>query len=199
MRRITTNKAQGQGAGGGSLGKRTHPRISVVNTQHRLPVSTSHIARLARCAIRRLRIRTPGKLAITFIDPRRMRVLNKRFCRHDRLTDVLSFRYDGEPVVGDILIAPAAARSYAQRHGIPYAEELSRYVLHGLLHWLGHDDRTPAQQRKMRTMEDQLLASSLTDWGGGRARSGDQARRAGGAGGKGNAKTHAPRPAPRAP
>ena len=131
--------------------------VHLTNAQHDVPVSVSRMTELARCTIRRLRIRTPGKLAITFVGSQRMRALNRRFRRHDRSTDVLSFRYDGEPILGEILIAPAAARAYANSHGISYVEELARYVIHGLLHWLGHDDRTPTQQRQMRTLEDELL------------------------------------------
>ena len=119
----------------------------------------ARVRHLARCAARRLRIRTPGTLAITFIGARRMRALNKRFLRHDRPTDVLSFRYEGEPIAGEILVAPGAARRYAARHGIPYEEELARYVVHGLLHWLGHRDSTPQQQQAMRQREDTLLAA----------------------------------------
>ncbi len=135
--------------------------VSVHNLQREAPVDTARMARLARCAIRRLRIRTRGTFAITFIGARRMRSLNKRFLRHDRMTDVLSFRYDGEPVVGEILIAPRAARAYATRYDISYTEELSRYVVHGLLHWLGHEDRTAHQQRAMRAREDRLLKSKI--------------------------------------
>ena len=135
--------------------------VCVSNGQREAPVNAARMSRLARQAIRHLRITTPGTLAITFIGAQRMRTLNKRFMHHDRVTDVLSFRYHGESTVGEILIAPSQARSYAKRHGIPYAEELSRYVVHGLLHWLGHEDRTRAQQRKMRTREDRLLAQCI--------------------------------------
>jgi len=104
-----------------------------------------------------------------------MRRLHGRFLRQRTMTDVLTFRYQDpperrlsepsgvpepegfRPVVGELVIAPAAARTYATRHGISYRQELARYVVHGLLHWLGHDDRTRAQQRRMRTMEDALL------------------------------------------
>lgn len=86
-----------------------------------------------------------------------MRKLNRRFAGAARLTDVLSFRYPKEPIVGEILIAPSAARRYAKRHQISHRQELARYVIHGLLHWMGHDDRTLRQQRKMRTLEDDLL------------------------------------------
>ena len=137
--------------------------VRVANVQRRLPVDTAAMARVARGAVRRLRIRRRGTLAITFIDDRRMRALNKRFLGHDRPTDVLSFRYDGEPIAGEILIAPGEARTYAKRHGISYEHELSRYVVHGLLHWLGHEDRTAAEQRKMRRVEDQLLGLAGAD------------------------------------
>ena len=147
--------------------------VVLTNAQHDAPVNTARMARIARWAARQLKINGRGTLAITFIGARRMRALNKRFLRHDRMTDVLSFRYDTAegprpkagpptsglwPIVGEILIAPRAARTYAKRHGIAYAEELSRYVVHGILHWLGYDDRTLAQQRQMRSREDRLLS-----------------------------------------
>lgn len=131
--------------------------VSVANAQRTLPVHPRAMSTLARCAMQQLGITGRGTFTITFLDARRMRAVNKRFLRHDRLTDVLSFRYEGEPVVGEVLISPAAAHRYATAHGIPYREELARYVVHGLLHWLGHEDRTAAQQRHMRTMENQLL------------------------------------------
>ena len=131
--------------------------VSIQNLQREAPVDAARMTRLARCAIRRLRIRERGTLSIAFIATRRMRALNHQFLRHDRPTDVLSFRYDGEPIVGEILIDPSQAKAYANRHNVPYAEELSRYVVHGLLHWLGHEDQTAAQQRAMRAMEDRLL------------------------------------------
>ena len=135
--------------------------VAITNTQREVPVRMSRMAKFSRCVIRQLSIRTPGTLWITFINARRMRLLNKRFLQHDRRTDVLSFRYDGEPVVGEILVAPREAQAYARAHGLPYEEELARYVAHGVLHWLGHEDRTHAQQRTMRAMEDQLLCHCL--------------------------------------
>ena len=133
--------------------------VVVTNAQHRIPVDLSTLTRLARCAIRRLMMRSTGTLSITLVDPRRMRAVNKRFLGHDRSTDVLSFRYDGEPICGEILIAPSQARAYAKTHGLSYERELARYVVHGLLHWLGHEDATPAQQRTMRQREDRILES----------------------------------------
>ena len=134
-------------------------QVVVTNAQRGASVDVRGIERLARGAARRLRISGSGTMAITFVSAQQIRRVNRRALGHDWATDVLTFRYDHEPIIGEMLIAPTVARTYAKAHGIPYEEELSRYVIHGLLHWLGHEDATPAQQKRMRTMEDQLLTA----------------------------------------
>ena len=131
--------------------------VAVTNAQRQASVRVGQVDRFARQAIRQLRLRARGTMAITLISGQRMRRLNRRALGHNRPTDVLTFRYDGEPIIGDILIAPAAARAYAKAHGLAYEEELCRYVVHGLLHWMGHEDATPAQRRAMRALENHLL------------------------------------------
>ena len=137
--------------------RRTATIITLANRQRRDPVPVSWLQRLARAAVRRLRIRARGTFSIVFVEAAQMRRLNARFTGHRGLTDVLSFRFDGEPVIGEVIVAPAAARRYARTHDVSYRDELARYVVHGLLHWVGHEDGTPAQQRKMRKLEDELL------------------------------------------
>jgi len=130
-------------------------------------VDLAGLSRLAACAARRLRMRARGRIEITFLDDRRMRGLNRRFLGHDRVTDVLSFRYGARAgtqphdpdVVGEILIAPNRARIYAGRAGTPYRHELARYVVHGLLHWCGRRDGTARERAAMRRAEDRLLAA----------------------------------------
>ncbi|MBI3996426.1 MAG: rRNA maturation RNase YbeY, partial [Candidatus Omnitrophica bacterium] len=131
--------------------------IHVCNHQKESPVSVAQVTRLVKQAAKQLNIDVSGTMSITFIPNARMKALNRRFTGHHRFTDVLSFRYDGEPIIGEILIAPRQAKRYAAAHAVPYRQELARYVVHGLLHWLGHEDRTIAQRRIMRAMENDLL------------------------------------------
>lgn len=119
------------------------------------------LTRVARRATRVLRIPPSRRFSVAFVDAATMRRLNYRFTRQQRLTDVFSFRYTEAPVDGEIIVAPAAARRYVARARLPYRQELARYVIHGLLHWLGHEDRTPTQQRRMRAVEDRLLTRCL--------------------------------------
>ena len=134
-------------------------RARLANHQSRDPVPVAWLTRLTNRAIRRLKIRQGGTLAVSFVDGVTMRRLNRRFTGHRHLTDVLSFRYDDARIAGEVIVAPAAARRYATPHGLDYTGELARYVVHGLLHWLGYDDRTLTQQHAMRKMEDALLAT----------------------------------------
>lgn len=150
---------------------------------HRIPR-----AWLRRCltkAFKRLRVTDQGIIAVSFIDELLMRRLHGQFLHDRRPTDVLTFRYangtrpqratpspphqeawwGGSPdreALGDILVSPSAAQRYAKQHGVLYRDELARYVVHGLLHWVGCDDKTPRQQRRMRALEDRLLAKGQT-------------------------------------
>ena len=139
------------------------PMIRLIDEQKKVAVDARALTRLARVAVKALKIEERGRIDITLITDGAMRRLNKRALRHDYVTDVITFRYppveipsvDG--VIGDIVIAPARARAYARKTGADAREELGRYVVHGLLHWVGHDDRTAEEQVLMRRLEDQLL------------------------------------------
>ena len=138
------------------------PAFRLVNRQRSDRVPVAWLSRVARCGARKLRVAWRGELVVSFIDSRTMQRLNWRFLRHRGVTDVLTFRYSHEPLAGEILIAPACAKRYARQHGLGYQEELARYVVHGLLHWVGHEDRTVTQQRRMQALEDRLLNQCVT-------------------------------------
>jgi len=82
-----------------------------------------------------------GEVTVTFLGPSRMRRLNREWKGHDRPTDVLSFRLPqpGGGAALDVYICPAVARAQARDYGISSREELTRLVVHGLLHTLGYD------------------------------------------------------------
>jgi len=80
---------------------------------------------------------------IVFVTDRRIHVLNRRFLKRDRPTDVIAFNYaeprlPGEPrLLGEVYVSRDRARAQAREYGVSNASELRRLVLHGLLHLLG--------------------------------------------------------------
>jgi probable rRNA maturation factor len=72
---------------------------------------------------------------------------------------------DGSPVVGDVYIAPDAARANARRNGVPVREELARLVVHGTLHVLGHDHPSVGREASpMWRRQERLLARAKEAW-----------------------------------
>ena len=122
-------------------------------------VPVAVMRRVAQATLRSLRAPS-GDFSIAFVDGRTMRRLNRRYLRHDRVTDVLSFdlRHGGSsPLLGEVIVAPGVARRQARRFSQTYHRELARYVIHGLLHWAGYDDHAPAQRRRMERKQESLL------------------------------------------
>lgn len=111
--------------------------VMVGGTGIRLPV------RIVRDAVRRVLSgeRREAAVAVTFLDPRRMRQMNAEYKHHDTPTDVISFALplpDGR-LTGDVYICPWMAAREARSRGITVREELLRLVVHGTLHVLGYD------------------------------------------------------------
>jgi len=79
-------------------------------------------------------------------------------------TDVMTFP-DGTPDpesgrvhLGDLAVCVAVARVEAARRKRPMADELTLYILHGVLHLLGHDDHEVRARRRMWRAQRALLA-----------------------------------------
>ena len=90
-----------------------------------------------------------------------MRRMHREFKGVSRVTDVLAFTLAGPvgQVVGDVYVCPWVARREARRRRLPVRQELSRYIIHGLLHILGHDhpeDGTRVQSPMWRRQERYL-------------------------------------------
>ena len=87
-------------------------------------------------------------LAVRLTDDAEMKHLNRTYAGEDNTTDVLSFEGLGDHL-GDIAISWPAVVAQAERWGHDEKTELSVLAVHGLLHLLGWDHRTPAEAEEM--------------------------------------------------
>ena len=104
------------------------------------------------------------KLSIVFMTDAGIKKINEEFLSHDWATDVLAFPFQ-LPFLGEIIISIKRAQVQAQRFDASFKEELARYICHGILHLSGFKDKKPAQQKKMREKENQLLRDNCADIG----------------------------------
>ena len=99
-----------------------------------------------------------GEVNIIFCSDTYLLNINMQYLGHDYYTDIITFDYSEKPVVsGDLFISIDSVRENAAFYGASFDEELHRVIVHGLLHLIGYDDHTEADQAEMRSMENKSL------------------------------------------
>jgi probable rRNA maturation factor len=85
--------------------------------------------------------------------------INKSYLNHDYYTDIITFPYqEGSTVESDIYISLDRVKDNATKLKLTYEQELLRVIIHGLLHLIGFNDKSPAKKKVMRAEEDRALA-----------------------------------------
>jgi probable rRNA maturation factor len=104
----------------------------------------------------------PVEVTVSVMSDAEARRVNRRWLSHDYAPDVVSFPLS-EPgagvLVGTLAVSRDTARREARRRGHAPYHELMLYVVHGVLHLLGHDDGTARARAAMRRAEREALAA----------------------------------------
>ena len=99
-----------------------------------------------------------GELNYVLLTDKALLEYNQRYLDHDEFTDVITFDgQTGTGVSGDVLMSYDRIKENATSFGVSAQNELRRVMVHGLLHLLGHGDKTKAQKQAMRELEDRCL------------------------------------------
>jgi rRNA maturation RNase YbeY len=88
--------------------------------------------------------------------------VNWDFLQHEGSTDVITFDHsesqDGTADLhGELFICLDDAVKQAREFRTTWTQELTRYVVHGVLHLRGHDDLAAGPRRKMKREENRLV------------------------------------------
>ena len=126
----------------------------------RLRIPRGSVPRLLHWLDRNPSIPPPvgGDLSVVFLGWRSMCRLHEQFLGDPSPTDVITFPAT-EPGLegGEICVCPEMADRNARQLGLPFARELTLYLVHGWLHLAGYEDHTPAQRSRMRAAENVLM------------------------------------------
>lgn len=114
-------------------------------------------------------------ISIAIVDNDTIHDLNQRYLQHDYATDVLSFlleceiepeslpipksapRGAGKRLDGEIIVSAEMAKETAAKYRWQPLDELTLYVVHGLLHLCGYDDLSAKEMKVMRQREQEVL------------------------------------------
>lgn len=99
-----------------------------------------------------------AEVSVLITDNSGIQLLNKKFRKMDRPTDVLSFPMNDEDMLGDVVISKDKVISQSKGFNVTADEELARLFIHGLLHLLGFDHvKGGTQAKKMKAKEEELM------------------------------------------
>jgi len=128
-------------------------------------VSSGEVKSAAEVMLRTLKL-ARAELSVLLCDDATIHALNRDYRRKDKPTDVLAFALregkDGHlagETLGDVVISLETAQRQAADRSVATRDEVRMLLAHGLLHLLGWDHRTDAEDRRMRAEVDRLLAS----------------------------------------
>lgn len=100
-------------------------------------------------------------LSVAFVSPAEIQKLNKKYRKKDEPTDALSFQKtsDFKEEFGEVIICPQIVRKNAKDSKLSLKKELSKVLIHGILHNFGYDHETSkAEEEKMNKKQEYYLS-----------------------------------------
>lgn len=100
-----------------------------------------------------------AEVSVAVVGDKRMRRLNRESLGHDYVTDVLSYDHGNTPEgrLLEVIICASHAGRQANQYGVPFNQELARYVIHGLLHTIGYNDGTEDERHAMWAEQERIM------------------------------------------
>ena len=135
--------------------------VTIRNRQRLLKVDVPLLKKISREALC-LAGATEDNLTVVLVDDKQIAELNERFHKMSGPTDILTFDYGPGTVTGELIVSVEHAVSQAKRFRTTPSRELVLYIIHGILHLHGHNDRTPRQRARMRVAERRHLRCLAT-------------------------------------
>jgi len=134
------------------------PLIMVRNRQRKIAVDYGRLEKFAQrvlplCAAEQgFGLTNLEEISVWLISDRRMAELHLRFMQIPGPTDVMTFQH------GEVFISVETARWQAKTCHTSLTSELQLYLVHALLHLHGFDDRDPVAGRRMRAVQQRIIA-----------------------------------------
>jgi rRNA maturation RNase YbeY len=107
-----------------------------------------------------------AELGIHLVGAKEMARVNWKFLQHEGSTDVITFDHlemevrsqkSDVRIHGELFVCVDDAVAQSKEFSTDWQSEVTRYIVHGVLHLLGYDDLKPDLKRKMKREENRLV------------------------------------------
>jgi len=138
--------------------------MEIHDFQDHIPVDADRIRSVVVAAAGE---RNPA-ISVSIVDNATIHALNWEHLGHDRATDVISFDYSSESMAsaecdgssddvdGEVIASAEQAAIVADDMGRDPFSELLLYIIHGVLHLRGYNDRSDEEKKEMRIREKEV-------------------------------------------
>lgn len=101
-----------------------------------------------------------GNLNYIFCSDDYLYKMNLKYLNHNTYTDILTFdnSESDNSIESDIFISIDRVKDNSQSQSTGFEDELSRVLVHGVLHLMGWSDKTKELKQEMRKKEDACLS-----------------------------------------
>ena len=148
--------------------------ITIQNRQRTKRVNVAVLKRVTANLLQEQLELASTELGISLVGDKEMTRINEHFLQHEGSTDVITFDYS-EPrsrnsklgtvgIHGELFICVDEAIRHARQFKTTWQSEVVRYVVHGVLHLLGHDDKHAKPRGRMKREENRLVASLAAEF-----------------------------------
>jgi probable rRNA maturation factor len=135
--------------------------IVVSNRQRAMQIDLRSLREFAAAALiecLKLQKRKLGALVdlpevnVVLVSDKRIAEIHRQFMNDPTPTDVITFDH------GEIVISTQTAKRQARQFGTSLVHELRLYLVHGLLHLSGFDDKTRRGAAEMRRVQERVVS-----------------------------------------
>lgn len=137
--------------------------VDFTTTQNIVDVDPTRVTTIVTCILKEKKV-TCDEVSIHFVTSEEITELHGEFFDDPTPTDCITFPIDDEDepegykVLGEIFVCPEVALNYARENDLDAEEELTLYLVHGLLHLLGYDDIEEEDRAQMREQEAFMMS-----------------------------------------
>lgn len=136
-------------------------KIIIKNLQRKIPISPGRMKRVILDVLSLEGFRKSCEITAAFVTDRQIHRLNARYLGKDNPTDVLAFDMSvrKQHLFADIVISTDTAIKNARIFKTSVWYELHLYLIHGVLHLIGYDDKTEKETIAMNKKAVSFLST----------------------------------------
>jgi len=129
--------------------------LQFADPRHRAQLPRHKVVRWIRAALE-----LPGEIAVRIVDAEEGQSLNREYRGKDYATNVLTFDYSHEPVVGaDLVICAEVVEREAREQGLDLVAHYAHMLVHGTLHAQGYDHEEDEEAEAMEARESEIMVA----------------------------------------